>query len=131
MQLSSAWSFLKLTKRRIPIDLLIVLENWSSSGDACVKCKVWSNCFEVNFGIRQGSVLSPYLCNIYLNDRLKTIATNDHHYNADDILFIALTVLYLQSLLTPCERVTIFGRPFVKRFALCSQTVVCRVLSVT
>ena len=69
--LSAAWSFLKLTKRRIPIELLIVLENWSSSSDACVKCKkVWSNCFQVNFGVRQGSVLSPYLCNISLDDRL-------------------------------------------------------------
>jgi len=75
--------------------------------DACVKWKeIWSVCFEVNFGVRQGSVLSPYLFNIYLDD----IANLNNYFkrsfiiiHADDILLIAVTVSALESLLRACE----------------------------
>jgi len=79
---------LKLMKRHIPNELLIVVENWLSSCDACVKWKeVWSVCFEVNFGVRPGSLLSPYLFRdvANLNDCYKRSYT-------DDILLIAVTI---------------------------------------
>ena len=100
--------YLKLMKRHIPIELLVVLENWLSSCDASVKWKeVWSACFEIDFGVRQGSVLSPYLFNIYLDDVARL---NDCYKRtfviiyADDILLIAQSVSALQSLLRACER---------------------------
>ena len=47
-------------KRRIPVELLAVLENWLSGCFACVRWNgAWSQMFGVSFGVRQGSVLSP------------------------------------------------------------------------
>jgi len=94
-------------KRRVPNELLIVLEKWLSSFDACVEWNdVWSICFEVNFGVRQGSVLSPYLFNKYLDD----VAKLNNYYKrsfiiiyADDIILITVTVSALESLLRACE----------------------------
>jgi len=61
--------YLKLMKRRIPVELLLVFENWFSGCSACVKWnEAWSAKFTVSFGVRQNLVLSPFLFNIYLDD---------------------------------------------------------------
>jgi len=61
--------FMKLMKRHILVDLLKILENWLSEFYACVKWFAsYSHEFKVISGIRQGSVLSPYLFAVYVDD---------------------------------------------------------------
>jgi len=54
--------FLKLMKRLIPIQLLNLLVSWLSGCYSYMYVKwyhAWSQMFNVDFGVRQGSVLSP------------------------------------------------------------------------
>lgn len=95
-------------KRFIPVDLLDTLIYWLCNNWSCVKwANSFSSVFKLCLGVRQGSVLSPYLFAIYLDD----IA--DHRSNgrfsyiilyADDILLLSPSLSELQNLLHICER---------------------------
>jgi len=59
--------FLKLMKMLILNELLALLECWLSTCYSCVKWdNTWSQLFTINFGIRQGFVLSPFLSAVYM-----------------------------------------------------------------
>jgi len=54
--------YIKLMKRYVPVQILGMIENLFSGCCTCVK---WGNSgsteFQIEFGVRQGSVLSPFL----------------------------------------------------------------------
>ena len=70
--------FVKLMKRRIPDNLLLLLESWFAIGMTCVKWhNVWSIWFRLSCGIRQGRVLFPYLFAIYIDSLVEKVQTSD------------------------------------------------------
>ena len=84
---------IKLMQRNIPIELLSVFEQWFRNCSTCVKWKmVMSSSFKIEYGVRQGSVLSPHLFAIYLNDIVSRFSVNQRLFivlYADDILLLA------------------------------------------
>jgi len=62
--------------------------------------------FDIRFCVRQGSVLSPFLCAIFLDDNScfrSLIPRSFVVMYADDILLIASSVSELQRLFQACE----------------------------
>ena len=100
--------FVKLMKRQIPLSLLSVLENWLSNSWTCIKWhSVNSRFIKIEFGVRQGSVLSPSLFAVYLDDIVSRLPLSQRYsliLYADDILIIAPSVTALQSIVYMCER---------------------------
>ena len=107
--------FVKLMDKRIPNNLLLVLEHWFHLGVTCVKwCDIVSDFFELSCGIRQGGVLSPYLFALYIDsvvDRVKSHGSGCYikavcvsvFLYADDILLLAPSLSCLQQLMHICE----------------------------
>ena len=107
--------FRKLLYRRVPLYLVRILRNWYESQILYV---AWgssrSSPFTMGNGIRQGSLISPYLFNVYvdeLNIRLNAARTgcqlagstaNNFAY-ADDLALLAPTARALNDLLKICE----------------------------
>ena len=67
--------------------------------EGCYSCVRWDNSwsefFMLSFGVRQGSVLSPLLFAVYINDLIMSFPNNCGVYAilyADDILLISPTV---------------------------------------
>ena len=99
--------FTKLMERNLPVPLLELLENWLYHCFSSVKWdQVFSEPFAVKFGVRQGSVLSPFLFAVYLDDipvNRSLIRSSFVLLYADDILLIAPSIEELQRVFAACE----------------------------
>ena len=99
---------IKLMNRKMPVELLDLLTRWYSNCWSCIKWNnVISDFFQIKFGVRQGSVLSPYLFAVYLDDIVIKLSRSYQHVvivlYADDILLLTPSVCDLQCLLLECE----------------------------
>jgi len=94
-------------KRLIPIELLNILENWFRCYFSCVKWyDLFSVLFSISFGVRPGSVLSPFIFAIYTDDVAKLCHMTPGVFiilYADDIMLLAPTVCELNRLLKKCQ----------------------------
>ena len=97
----------KLMKRQIPLALLHLLENWLNNSWTCVKWySVYSQFIKIKCGVRQGSVLSPSLFAVYLDDIISLLPLSQRHciiLYADDILIISPSINELQNIVHMCE----------------------------
>jgi len=73
----------------------------------CFSCVKWNNVysayFAVIFGVRQGSVLAPFLFAVYLNELSDIFLHRSQSINSDDILLISLSVVDLEKMFHLCE----------------------------
>lgn len=95
--------FTKLMDRKVPRIFLQLLVSWLPHCYTCIK---WNNLlsdfFILNVGVRQGSVLAPFLFSVYINDVIKDCLScqlGEILIYADDILLIARSVTGLQKII--------------------------------
>ena len=128
--------FSKLQKRGVPLFIIRILSYWYSNQTMCVR---WSNktssSFTVSNGVRQGSILSPYLFNIYMDDLSDDLNSTpigcyigkslfNHLMYADDLVLMCPSATGLRLLLKVCHRFGISND--VKFNSSKSSIMICR-----
>ena len=114
---SCNWNILfsKLTeKEKLPLPVVSVLQQlYTTSSASVVYDKITSYTFNISQGVRQGSILSPHLYNMYMEDLLEDVkklnigTTLNNVYTgiiayADDIILMSPTISGLQTMLDEC-----------------------------
>ena len=88
--------FMKLMKRDVPLKLLDTLAFWLLNSWSCVKWKsVFSHFLKLDYGVRQGSVMSPHLFAVYVDDITNCLSFGQKPLiimYADDIILVAPSV---------------------------------------
>ena len=103
--------FKKLTECSVPEIFVKLFANWFSSQHLCVRWgTAYPNVVTVSNGVRQGSILSPFLLAVYMNELSQTLnigcfigqqCLNNILY-ADDICCMSFSCNSLQKLLDIC-----------------------------
>lgn len=124
----------KLIKRQAPRALIQILVSWYGSLQCSV---VWNSLdnasFKVNYGIRQGGVLSQFLFAVYVHDLIVELRQSgmglyiDSTFlgallYADDIALLACSGLSLQKIIKIC---TVYGLQWDIRLNLTCQKSDC------
>ena len=106
---------IKLMDRRLPNEILNILELWFNTSVTCVKQNgSVSYFFRLLAGVRQGGVLSPSLFAVFIDsvvDKVKATVVGCYLFSvcvsiflyADDILLIAPSVTALQTISSACK----------------------------
>lgn len=90
---------IKLMNRQTPVEIIKLLHFWLSNSLSCIK---WDGCYStfyrLKFGVRQGSVLSPVLFAIYLDDIHQPTLKSWYSVilYADDILIVSSSLKIVQ-----------------------------------
>ena len=107
--------FRKLIDRGIPLYIVKIMSYWYAEQKLCVKWgQNYSDKFKITNGVRQGSVISPLLYNVYidqLSDRLNALNVGcavgedilNHACYADDLLLLSPSSSGMRKLLETCS----------------------------
>jgi len=107
--------FEKLHKRNCPAQFIMILQCWLSKSFTSVKWNGYlSNFVPLICGVRQGSILSPFLFAVYVDNVLCRLHSMDAgcHINfvnfnslmyADDLLILSLSLRDLQLMVNICS----------------------------
>jgi len=114
-RMSHVGLYIKLMKRLVPTELLVVIENWFSKCFTCVNfMSALSSFFQLKCGVRQGGVLSPHFFALFIDEvvnSVKSLGIGCYMRHmcmsiilyADDILLLAPSIGCLQQLFLICE----------------------------
>ena len=104
-------------EKKLPVELLCIIENWFRSSITCVRWgSITTLCFKLSAGVRQGGALSPCLFAIFIDSIINKIICCGKGFHlafwcvsiilyVDDIRLLSPSVTSLQSMFNICDEV--------------------------